>query len=101
MNQLLNFGEIVAMNAYVSPDKVGARDRPFAGGTIGPARFLSAISFAQIPKAEWSNAYASAISKAIPSFPRWIRATLSKSSNQSHLQLDVLRNHLCFSRISS
>jgi acyl-coenzyme A synthetase/AMP-(fatty) acid ligase len=26
MNQLLNFGEIVAMNAYVSPDKVGARD---------------------------------------------------------------------------
>jgi fatty-acyl-CoA synthase len=25
-NQLLNFGEIVAMNAYVSPDKVGARD---------------------------------------------------------------------------
>src|ERR1700741_4293979 len=26
MNQLLNFGEIVAMNAYVSPDKIGARD---------------------------------------------------------------------------
>src|ERR1700687_4800854 len=26
MSQLLNFGEIVAMNAYVSPDKVGARD---------------------------------------------------------------------------
>src|ERR1700726_3558575 len=26
MNQLLNFGEIVTMNAYVSPDKVGARD---------------------------------------------------------------------------
>ena len=25
-NQLLNFGEIVAMNAYLSPDKVGARD---------------------------------------------------------------------------
>jgi fatty-acyl-CoA synthase len=26
MNELLNFGEIVAMNAYVSPDKIGARD---------------------------------------------------------------------------
>ena len=26
MNQMLNFGEIVAMNAYVSPGKVGARD---------------------------------------------------------------------------
>ncbi len=26
MRQLLNLGEIVAMNAYLSPDKVGARD---------------------------------------------------------------------------
>ena len=26
MSQLLHFGEIVAMNAYLSPDKVGARD---------------------------------------------------------------------------
>src|ERR1700739_1325039 len=26
MNQLLNFGEIVAINAYLSPDKVGASD---------------------------------------------------------------------------
>src|SRR5208337_3527818 len=26
MNQLLNFGEIVAMDAYLYPDKVGARD---------------------------------------------------------------------------
>jgi fatty-acyl-CoA synthase len=26
MSQLLNFGEIVAMNAYLSPDKIGARD---------------------------------------------------------------------------
>jgi fatty-acyl-CoA synthase len=26
MRQLLHFGEIVAMNAYLSPDKVGARD---------------------------------------------------------------------------
>ena len=26
MNQLLHFGEIVAMNAYLSPDKIGARD---------------------------------------------------------------------------
>ena len=26
MSHLLHFGEIVAMNAYLSPDKVGARD---------------------------------------------------------------------------
>ena len=26
MSQLLHLGEIVAMNAYLSPDKVGARD---------------------------------------------------------------------------
>ena len=26
MNRLLHFGEIVAMNAYLSPDKIGARD---------------------------------------------------------------------------
>ena len=26
MSQLLHFGEIVGMNAYLSPDKVGARD---------------------------------------------------------------------------
>jgi fatty-acyl-CoA synthase len=26
MSQLLHFGEIVAMNAYLSPDKIGARD---------------------------------------------------------------------------
>src|SRR4029077_9966202 len=77
-SRLLHFGDIVAMDAYLYPDKIGARDLTrsltFANGTIVPAKLANALVGLGLEKGdriavlaynclEWMEIYA-AVAKA-------------------------------------